>query len=406
MPEIEAIPPVKTYDGLPQRRRAKAAGAPIGSGQQEGDNQTPIAASDTLSVPRKGKSRSAQSPLKTASGVPVATLDPEIDGGHPDAGHPVAPAPVDAELIASLVELQRRRRYFSRQVMAAERSIDDYLARTPDHARRESEKNNLPAFARAKAYRQAVERAFKLEQPGLAPDAEIVLLSASSRRMWEKQLATVVKQIEATAATLPAADYVRGVRGFSVRALGVIVGEAGDLSNYATKERLWKRLGLAVVEGQRQQRVRGPDAKKHGYNAERRSEVWVFCSDVMFRAQWRGARDEDGKDPAKSGKPIAVPAHPIGPYGEIYRARRQHVEVLNADGAYAIRAMGFATAAKRNGKKPAPEHLAGRLTRGHIHSDATRIMSKALIENLWRAWNGKRPIEPVEHGTPRKIVDA
>ena len=44
------------------------------------------------------------------------------------------------------------------------------------------------------------------------------------------------------------------------------------------------------------------------YNPARRAEVWAVCSNSLFRAQWRGAKDEDGKNPTVSGKPAVVAA--------------------------------------------------------------------------------------------------
>jgi hypothetical protein len=59
----------------------------------------------------------------------------------------------------------------------------------------------------------------------------------------------------------------------------------------------------------------------HGYNPSRRATNYVLA-DSLFRAQWAGARDAEGKACSASKNPVAVPAHAIGPYGDAYAHRR------------------------------------------------------------------------------------
>jgi ParB-like nuclease domain len=162
---------------------------------------------------------------------------------------------------------------------------------------------------------------------------------------------------------LPAWQSVGTVKGVGELGLAVIVGEAGDIGGYATPAKLWKRLGLAVFDGRRQGNP-GADATAedwilHDYNRQRRAEVWAFLSDVMFWAQWRGARDEHGKDPKKTDKPVAVAAHAIGPYGAVYAERKAW-------------------------------NLARGWVPAHADADARRVMSKRFLRDLWIAWGRRR----------------
>lgn len=148
---------------------------------------------------------------------------------------------------------------------------------------------------------------------------------------------------------LPAWKWAAGVKGLSLQGLACIIGETGDLSNYETKERVWKRLGLAVIDGIAQQRRSKPEeAAAHGYSPKRRAVIWSIA-DVLLRAQWRGEKD-------------GTPAHAIGPYGAVYGRRKAHT--VNREGW---------TPKRRD-------------------NDARRVMSKALIEDLWRVWHGKEPL--------------
>lgn len=69
-----------------------------------------------------------------------------------------------------------------------------------------------------------------------------------------------------------------------------------------------------------------------------------------FRHQWAGADEETGE----SGKPK-------GPYGEVYAKRRARTAETHPD-----------------------------WTKAHSHKDALRIMTKALIADLWSAWRAAR----------------
>ena len=84
---------------------------------------------------------------------------------------------------------------------------------------------------------------------------------------------------------------------------------------------------------------------------------------------------------------------PVGPYREAYNKRRSYTTARNESGGYAERAEQLAALAIRNGKKPAPANLEGKLTDGHLKNDAMRIVSKRLLLDLYLAWRGK-PFDP------------
>jgi hypothetical protein len=149
---------------------------------------------------------------------------------------------------------------------------------------------------------------------------------------------------------LPAYRFVAGVKGVTAKALAVIVGEAGNLSNYPDRSRLQKRLSIGCVDGVRQGNP-GPGATaedwiRHGYKKSRRAEIWALVDDVMLRAQWRGAKLDDAGN-------VVEPARAIGPYGEHYARKKTE---------YVAR------------RHPAPDRAAG------------RYMAKMFIRDLWRAW--------------------
>lgn len=94
----------------------------------------------------------------------------------------------------------------------------------------------------------------------------------AQRKIYEKELVRLVKK-------LPAYDFVKATKGFGDMSFACIIGEAGDLSNYSSYKKLWKRLGVAVMKGGVRQGRPGAnptneDWIEHGYNKGRCSVVW------------------------------------------------------------------------------------------------------------------------------------
>lgn len=167
-------------------------------------------------------------------------------------------------------------------------------------------------------------------------------LIETSRKQVEKRLTEIAKQ-------LPTADFIEGVRGVSWLSLAGIVGEAGNLSKYGNVAKLWKRMGLAVINGGRQRKVTGDDALLHGYSPTRRSLMWTIGDCIV-----------------KAG----------GPYREIYDKRKAY-EIAKAK----EHGLTVCPAAKIP-KKDADKYRSD----GHIHNRAKRYMEKRLLRDLWRAW--------------------
>jgi hypothetical protein len=114
--------------------------------------------------------------------------------------------------------------------------------------------------------------------------------------------------------------------------LAVIVGVAGDLSNYSNPAKLWKRFGLAVIDGRAQRKVTNTEqAIAMGYSPMRRSAMWTI-GDAVIKTQ--------------------------GEYRELYLDRKMYE-------------------AERD-----PE-----MSKMHCHRRAQRYMEKRLLRDLWRAWN-------------------
>ncbi len=130
-------------------------------------------------------------------------------------------------------------------------------------------------------------------------------------------------------------------RGFGVVGLGLVLGETGDLSQYANPAKVWKRMGLAVLDGKAQRRVAGTtkakkvEAVSHGFSPRRRSLMHVIGDCLV-----KGNQD--------------------GPYRSLYLERK----------AYELERL--------------PEEAKPRLLISHKR--ALRYMEKRLLKDLWLAW--------------------
>lgn len=98
--------------------------------------------------------------------------------------------------------------------------------------------------------------------------------------MYDKDL--LGKKMETLAKELPVYEWALACRGLGTLSVAQIIGETGDLSNYATISRVWKRLGLAVIKGQRQRKTTDQDlAIEMGYDPERRAIMWIVGDNLI-----------------------------------------------------------------------------------------------------------------------------
>jgi hypothetical protein len=203
-------------------------------------------------------------------------------------------------------------------------------------------------LTRTKANTQAkrvVDAALKGQPPTAGDEAlyaamvDMVNAVSLARAPIEARYKMHRKAVEKAAKTLPAWELLAPIRGFSVWGFGAVIGEAGDIGMYSGCRKIYKRLGLAPDE------CYPKGEKKTGRMIPRmaRGRVMGIIADPLFRAQWRGERDD-------------APAHAIGPFGEVYIATK--------------------TRALESGK-----------TKGHADKLGRRAMVKALLHSVHDAWH-------------------
>ena len=266
------------------------------------------------------------------------------------------------DLCGRLMALQRDRIFAIRMQSRCDRAVEAYirtrLGFTTDPTRM-GEADRKKVAAEAKRLKKAVEQgedhdhsADEARHSVILACSAVIIRNMSARDMWDEMRTGTEKEMRALAKQLPAWEFAETVKGVSELGLAVIVGEAGNLGDYPKKGHLWKRLGLAVIDGKRQGNpgasATAEDWISHGYKAARRAEVYAFIDDVMFRSQWRGAKDDQ-------------PGYPIGPYGVHYGRKKAEYLTRFADEPH---------------------------TKAHAENAARRYMAKMFIRDLWNAWRG------------------
>lgn len=147
---------------------------------------------------------------------------------------------------------------------------------------------NLPEKERKSIADQAAD----IVASGEGEWAQVVAASALARKPFEDIEKRAVKEMEKLAKTLPVwSQFGEEIRGFGSVSLAVILAEAGDLSGYSTHSKLWKRMGLAVMDGVRQGGLTKGAGKEawieHGYNPQRRSRMWNI-GDALIKGNREG----------------------------------------------------------------------------------------------------------------------
>jgi hypothetical protein len=153
-------------------------------------------------------------------------------------------------------------------------------------------KGDKAGLAKAAALLKSIEA-----DEGLDTDVGVsVLPLLMPRAELRPHREAVEKVLEGLAAQLPIADVVNETRGLGLLGLAGIIGEAGAVGEYRTVSGLWKRMGVAVIGGERQRcKSDVEQAEAHGYSPSRRSVMWNV-GQGLIGAMGHGPRPRVGED--------------------------------------------------------------------------------------------------------------
>lgn len=199
---------------------------------------------------------------------------------------------------------------------------------------------------------------------------DLAVASIIARSPFADLEAKATKQMEKLAETLPIwSEFGEPIKGFGARSLAVVLAETGDLSNYANPGKVWKRMGLAVMDGVRQGGLRKNAAAEewiaHGYSAKRRSQMYVI-GDTLIKNQSEYRELYLERLAIEHAKAIADGLIPA-------TSTKATVESWEARGLPPLTKVSKIDPAKHRGA-------------GHMAHRAQRYMEKRLLRNLWQAW--------------------
>ena len=267
------------------------------------------------------------------------------------------------DAVFAIVAIHRERMFMMDQRKRCELALGSYLRRI------EGWRRELPEDQR-KAISARVQTMLGKGVDTDHPHHLIIGTSRMGSEVFSQQEAENTWKLEYVAKQLPVwQNWAEAINGFGARSLGVIVGEAGDLSNYPDHSRLWKRLGVAVLDGIRQgglHKNAGADAWiSHGYNPSRRSQIYVI-GDTLLKAD--------------------------GPYREVFLKRciDEHRKAIEEGliPATSQKATVESWAARGLPELQRVAEIDQNIHRSaaHMTNRAQRYMEKRLLRDLWNAW--------------------
>lgn len=322
-------------------------------------------------APRAGNTNTDDGHLPRATRIPVAVVgSPNTQEAATMFPHPTIAAPLpawssghiplapydpepNAETVAEIVQLHRLRQDMIRaqtklslQGQAALRFMfqrdEDFAS---DDAKEKARKRN------ESLYRQVAADPSHDLYGFVAPYILAAEPLDAQRSVYEKALVKAVKR-------LPVYAWVKSVTGFGDISFATIVGECGDIGTYKSISAVWKRLGLAVINGKRQgapgEGATKEDWIEHGYNKQRRSVSYVAREHVIgCMGKWR---PEFGSDLADATY-----------YQRVYAERAR----------YEAEKLGLPVTESDKGRESYKKHVAMR---------AHRYVEKRLLKHLYLEW--------------------
>jgi hypothetical protein len=175
--------------------------------------------------------------------------------------------------------------------------------------------------------------------------AEFVVHSEYAKKPFKDIKEKEEEELEKLAEQLPAAAFIKSIKGVGLLKLAQIIGETGDLHGYSNPGKLWKRLGLAPYKG------RSPSTWRMTKDNGLKAEDWVAMGySPMRRALMFVIGD------------CLIKTKADHVYKELYYSRKEYEIAREPDIKPII-----------------------------AHRRAHRIMVKRLVKHIWQAWRGFKP---------------
>lgn len=221
------------------------------------------------------------------------------------------------------------------------------------------EKDRAKKFAEAEAVIKAVAAGEKVTTP-LRGVIKTTLVGIDA---FNEQKTALEKEMTRLAKQLPVAAWVQQPeqRGFGLLFLAIVVGETGDLSNYANPAKVWRRLGCAPwsFDGRTQMgatwkagksgKLPASEWEAFGYSPRRRSIAYLIGEGLVKQNFAGGGGDDD---------PNGAESQNAGPYRSRYLEAKAAFQAAHPD-----------------------------YPKLRCHRHGMLLATKRLLLNLWVEWN-------------------
>lgn len=250
-----------------------------------------------------------------------------------------------ATVCAELQRLQRARAWHLKSRIKIDNRLRASIATSFGYFSGMTESDRERCFKEANAL---IKRVVKGEEDG--PYAGMIRAAQMASDAFGGMQIQMESRMLDLAKMLPVAEWVGkpAQRGFGLHLLAVLIGETGDLANYESPGKIWRRMGCAPYE-------------KEGH---------VHMGSTWNRPRWlNGVKlsKADWEDFGYSPRRRSI-AYIIG----------ENFVKQNGEGPYRRRYDNARTRFKE---------LHENATKGHCHSHGMLLAAKLLMKNLWFQWN-------------------
>jgi hypothetical protein len=209
-------------------------------------------------------------------------------------------------LAQKLQELQRQRVIYIKSRIMMSNRLQALVAGMTGYCSGLSEAERKVKFAEAAVHIKAV-----LKDSVESPAKSIIVVHNIGIEELLKMQAAMEKEMLIVAGQLPVAEWVADEeqRGFGLLSLATVVGETGDLNNYANPAKVWRRMGCApwqfndvTLSGAswksgKDGKLPSVEWEAFGYSPRRRSVAYVIGENIIkqngdgpYRARWLEAK--------------------------------------------------------------------------------------------------------------------